>query len=301
VNEDPSLTDRVRAALGQDNQRSIRVPETDRTVPARFLDGEQPAWKPDDQSREVLSRWIVDAGNPYFARAAVNRIWSYHFGIGLVEPMDDFGPNNPPSHPQLLDVLARAFVESNYDVKFMIRAITRSQTYQLTSRQTDPSQADPRLFARVAVRAMTPEQIFDSLAQATGYAQPFDPEQPLNFNNDPIRQEFIETFANQTESALDRSSTILQALALMNGRFVGEATDLADSRTLAAVVDAPFLSRTGKIEALYLATLSRYPTDSERAYLENYLNGLQTDADPARGLSDLFWALLNSSEFLLNH
>lgn len=281
--------------------RTIKIPDTGQTVEAKFLDGGAPEWQADDENRAVLAKWIIRENNPYFAKAAANRIWSYHFGIGLVEPMDDFSPGNPPSHPELLDLLATSFVDSGYDFKFMIRAITASQTYQRTSRQTDESQSDPRVFARMAVRGMTPEQIFDSLAQATGYLQPFDPEQPLNFNNDQARQEFIETFSNQTESALDRSSTILQALALMNGDFVGDATDLADSRTLAAVIDAPFLANDKKIEALYLATLSRQPSAAEQEYCLKYLTSEATAGDSGRGLSDLFWALLNSSEFLLNH
>jgi len=231
----------------------------------------------------------------------VNRIWSYHFGIGLVEPMDDFGPNNPASHPELLEDLARAFVEHGYDFRFLIKAITASRAYQLSSRHTDPSQDRRNLFARMPVRGMTAEQIFDSLAQATGYRQPFNPEEPINFNNDQTRQEFITNFGNQAESPPDRTTTIQQALSLMNGGFIGEATNLTDSRTLAAIIDAPFLNESEKIDALCLTTLNRYPSDAEQQRFLAHVSSAQAAGDRNQAYADLFWALLNSSEFLLNH
>ena len=296
--QNPGVVEQAAALL---KRGRISIPDTDQTVSARFLDGADPDWAESSSGRALLARWIVSADNPYFAQAAVNRIWSHHFGIGLVEPMDDFSPLNPPSHPGLLETLAQAFVSHGYDIPFLVRAITASRTYQLTSSQTDDSQADHHKFAKMPVRGMTPEQIFDSLAQAIGYRQPFDPEQPLNFNNDPVRQEFLATFGNQAESATERTATILQALSLMNGEFVTGATDLTDSKTLAAVIDAPFLDLSEQVDALFLSTLTRMPTPAERARLEEYVTGGGATNDPSAALSDIFWALLNSSEFLLNH
>src|SRR5688572_28095918 len=101
--------------------------------------------------------------NPYFARAAANRMWAYVFGTGIVEPLDDFTEANKPSHPELLDELARDFADSGFDLQFLLRAILLSETYQRASAMTDPGQADNRLFARLPVQAMTPEQLYDSL------------------------------------------------------------------------------------------------------------------------------------------
>lgn len=277
------------------------IPGTDRTVTAAFLDGSQPEWTADTESRAVLANWVTSPDNPYFAKAAVNRIWANHFGLGLVEPVDDFSGNNPPSHPEVLDLLAEEFVRHNFDVKFIIRVITATQAYHLTSRQTDESQQTPRMFSRMVVKALTPEQIFDSIAQATGYQQPFNPEEPLNFNNDTRRQEFIETFANSSEATTEKQSTILQALSLMNGQFVAEATDLSESRTLSAVVEAPFLSTEQKVDALFLATLSRPPGEDEQGTFIAHVEAAEGDQDQLRAYSDIFWALLNSSEFLMNH
>ncbi len=279
----------------------VMIPGTDRTATARFLDGSDPAWTADSESRQVLADWVTSPENTYFARAAVNRIWSNHFGVGLVDPVDDISMNNPPSHPEVLDLLAKEFAEHDFDVKFIIRVITATRAYGLTSRQTDESQQTPGMFARMAVKGLTPEQIFDSIAQATGYQQPFNPEQPLNFNNDQRRQEFIETFANSSDSPTERQSTILQALSLMNGEFVADATDLSESRTLAAIAEAPFLDTPQKVEALFLATLNRPPTDSESAKFSEYASQGDSDDDRNTALGDIFWALLNSSEFLMNH
>ncbi|MBX3441254.1 MAG: DUF1553 domain-containing protein [Planctomyces sp.] len=296
-----SLAEVVSIALP--DKRSLKIPETDIVVTAGFLDGQRPNWNAGSaaSTRDVLAEWITSRDNPWFARAAANRVWAQMFGIGLVEPLDDFSPNNPPSHPELLDDLATAFADQGYDLRFLTRAIALSQTYQRTSRRTHDSQDDPRTFARVSVRAMSPEQIFDSLAQATGYLQPFDPEAPLDFNNDPARQEFLETFANDSESTIERQSTILQALTLMNGAYIAEATDIVRSRTLTAVVEAPFLDVSEKIEALFFAALSRSPLPEELSKFREYVEAGGPTGDQQQALADVYWAILNSSEFAVNH
>ena len=146
------------------------------------------------------------------------------------------------------------------------------------------------------MRAMSPEQIFDSLAQATGRFTFFDPEQPLNFSNDPTRQEFLETFTNDSESTVERQSTILQALTLMNGRVTTRATDVKNSETLSAVADAPFMDTAAKLEVLYLSALSRKPTAKELSRMSAHV-----EKGGAEALADVFWVLLNSGEFILNH
>src|SRR5262249_61734684 len=103
---------------------SLKIPGTERVVQARFLDGSEPRWLPGLQARSTLAAWMTARNNPYFARAAANRLWAHFFGIGLVEPVDDLSEQNPPSHPELLDELARGFMERCYDQKFLIRAIT---------------------------------------------------------------------------------------------------------------------------------------------------------------------------------
>src|SRR5262249_28123005 len=160
---------------------------TDRVVQAAFLDGSDPKWKYKESSRTTLADWVTSTTNPFFARAAANRLWAHFFGQGIVDPVDDLNGQNEPSHPELLDELSRQFAAHQFDFKFMIRALTASQAYQLTSSTTHPSQEEPRLFARMSVKGLSPEQFFDSLAQATGFPPESREQNPfvVGGNNTP--------------------------------------------------------------------------------------------------------------------
>jgi hypothetical protein len=186
-------------------------------------------------------------------------------------------------------------------VKYLIRAITLSKTYQLSGKQTDKTQKDLRLFAKAAVRGLTAEQLFDTLAQATGYQdnQPGGGN-PLYFNINSVRAKFVADFAS-TDQPTETTTSILQALKLMNGKFIADATSVEHSHTLAAVAESPFLDTGEKVKVLYLATLTRYPTETELKQFSTYVNGGGPQHDQKAALSDVFWALLNCSEFRLNH
>jgi hypothetical protein len=214
----------------------------------------------------------------------VNRLWAHFFGRGIVDPLDEFGGRTTASHPELLDELASQFVASGYDIKFMIRAITGSTAYQRSSRQTHESQQDRFAFARIKARGMTPEQLFDSLVLVTGC-------------DESHRARFLSEFS-YLDRPTEMQTSILQALSMMNGRLTTSATTLAESSTLAAVADAPFLNNDGKLETLFLAALSRPPNDLELAEFKAYLSRANSSRS---GLEDIFWVLLNSAEFLLNH
>jgi hypothetical protein len=290
------------AVQDEADRHELKIPGTAKQVEARLPDGTRPAWKPGVGARATLADWVTAADNPFFARAVANRLWAQFFGTGLIDPVDEPGEQNPPSHPELLDELARQLITHGFDLKFLIRAIVLSRTYQLGSGAVSPGPDDPRLFARMAVRGLTPEQLFDSLVEATGYRAPAA-AQPRVFRpggNTP-RAEFLTRFASQDRGTQAQTS-ILQALMLMNGPFVADATSLERSETLAAVIDAPFLkSPAERIEALYLATLSRKPRPDELARLVPYVARGGPKGDSKAALADVFWALLNSSEFVLNH
>jgi hypothetical protein len=296
-----SMGDFLTAVRDDPENRSLRIPGTDRVARAHFLDGTEPRWEAQAAARVALAQWITDAGNPYFSRAAVNRLWAHFFGIGLIEPIDEMSDSNPPSHPELLDELARQFVAHRFDIKFIIRAIACSETYARSSRRTDLRQDHPRLFARMAVKGLSPEQFFDSLAEATGFWEESRPAPRLDGQpvNTP-RAMFLAKFANQ-EQPTESQTSILQALALMNGKFIDDATSVEHSKTLAAVLDAPFLNTERRIETLYLATLSRKPRAEELTRLVAYVSSGGPTHNEKDALSDVFWALLNSGEFILNH
>ena len=280
------------------SKRSIAIPETDVVVEASFLDDEQPNFDT-NSAREVLADWMTSNRNPWFARMAVNRVWGHMFGHGIVDPVDDFSEENPPSHPELLDELAADFASHDFDLKYLIREIAASRTYQRTSRQTHSGQSDARLFARMSVKGLSPEQLFDSLAEATGFYQPFQADNPFVLNQDSPRAEFLRLFEDESESPTERQTTILQALAMMNGSFITDATSLEDSRTLTGVADFPGMTPREKLDSLFLAATGRTMRRNElsrfTSYVANHASGEK------KAFADVFWALLNSSEFLLNH
>jgi hypothetical protein len=234
---------------------------------------------------------MTSTDNPFFAKAAVNRLWGQFFGFGLVDPVDDFHDSNPPSHPELLNELAKSFADSGFDQRYLIRAICSSKAYRRTSARTDPTQDEPRLYARAVVRAMSGEQFFDSIALATGHRDADD--------RGAARRQFLTRFAPEGKPGEPQTS-ILQALTLMNGRFTSAATDLRTSPTLTAVAETPSLTTDQRIESLYLTTLSRKPTADELSRMRRHLAKSDKLDDPAR-LADVFWVLLNSAEFRLNH
>ena len=281
--------------------RSIRIPSTGDVVPAVFLTGVKPDWLESQSPREVLANWITAADNPWFAKMAANRLWAQFMGHGLVQPVDDFSDSNPPTHPEVLQLLADQLVANDFDLRFLIRAITDTRVYQTSSIQSDSSQDDPTMFARAPLRGLTPEQFFDSLAEAVGFYQPYRTDNPFVLDDNSARGQFLQLYRDDAESPLQRETTILQALAMMNGTFVSDATSVERSQTLRAISEFPLMNDQDRLDTLFLATVSRHPTRDEQSELLEYLKTGGTGDDSKQALANIFWALLNSSEFLLNH
>jgi hypothetical protein len=281
------------------DRRELTIPNTDRVAQARFLDGNQPRWKFKVGARTTLAEWMTAKDNPFFARALVNRMWAHLFGIGLVDPVDDLVDDNPPSHPELLDYLARAFADNDFDLKFLIKAITLSRTYQLASATGAGKPAELRHFARMPVKGLTAEQLFDSLCQATGYRD-MTPLQQRIYSFGTPRQNFMDRFTDQ-EKRTEYHTSIPHALTMMNNQLIDDATHPDRGIVLGAIVSAPFLSDAGKVEALFLASLSRKPTAEEAGKFLAYVQKGGAAGDKKKALADVFWALLNSTEFLFNH
>jgi len=275
-------------------RREIAIPNTKKVAKARFTDGTAPDWGDDDEDpRRVLAAWVARRDNPAFARATVNRIWARFFGVGLVEPVDEMEKANPASHPALLDELAQAFARGGFDERFLVEAILRSRTY---GRSSDPVTGDDaRLYARAAVRSLTPEQLFDSYTIATG-GEPY-PETPARA---AARRGFLDRFPLPERPGYG-SLSLLQALYLMNG----PATTVAGGKhknPILEVLEPRAATHTGRsIDELFLTVLSRYPHSDERLPLVKYVQSGGPTKSPRRALADVYWALLNSAEFLSNH
>ena len=287
----------------QSDRNTIVVSGTEKTVTATFFDGKSPDWSPDRTPREELAGWLAGAKNPYFAKNMANRVWAHFFGIGVLDPVDEPGENNPPSHPELLDELGKAFAANGFDNQFLVRAITRSKAYQLSSKMTHPGQADPRRFARMSMKGMSPSQLFDSLVAATGFREPAFNRNQQNFGfvqrGNP-RSEFLNRFANN-ERPTETNTTILQALMLMNGDFIGNQTDLVKSEVLAAIADMPGWDTRQRVTNLFLTAFARNPTPEELEKYASYVDRGGAKGDQKQALADVFWVLLNSPEFLFNH
>jgi hypothetical protein len=282
-------------------RRTLTVPDTNEVVNATFLTGESPQVPAGSSARMTLADWVTSKDNPYFARTAANRMWGHLFGIGIVDPVDDFSDSNPPSHPQVLDLLAQQLVAHDFDLKFLVRAITSSRTYQLTSSvRSEDDDTAPRLFSRMAVKGMTAEQLYDSIAQAIGTHETFTRMQQTRFGNTP-RSQFVSQFTDSVSGPTERQTSVLQALSMMNGQLITDATDLNASRTLAGIIDYPGFDNEQRIDAMFMATLNRKPRPEELERFVNYVESNRAGEKPGTALSDVFWTLLNSSEFSLNH
>ena len=167
---------------------------------------------------------MTEKENPFFARAMVNRTWFHLFGRGIVNPVDDMHDDNPPSHPELLDELAKQFAAGGFDLKQLIRGITNSRAYQRTSK---PGKAadDPKLFARQTVKVMAPEMLFDSLTRVTGLVPPTEAKGPKAMNlpkgvQFSPRDRFVQFYlaGAETSNPTEFDAGIPQALKLMNNR-----------------------------------------------------------------------------------
>ena len=267
----------------------------------RFLDGRKISQGTDVNRRAELGKLIADPKNEAMAKAFVNRTWAHFLGRGFVEPVDDFGPHNPPSHPELLDKLAKEFKESGYSVKKLCRWITNSRVYQLSSVKSRPTEKEEGLFCQMQLKPMTPEQFFDSLVTATRSHRSGSSEGEYKKRDAWLRQ-FLFTFANdEAEESTSFQGTIPQALMMMNGPLMQEATSGKPGSFLGEVCEQAGHSRSPAafmVDSIYLAALSRHPNNKEVASARQYLDSFP---DSLQVLQDLFWALLNSNEFVLIH
>jgi len=263
----------------------------------------------EDDRRERLVQWLVRQDNPYFARSTVNRVWYHLFGRGIVEPVDDFRDTNPPSNPELLDELAREFIQSGYRLKPVLRMVLNSSTYQLSAKpvqkQSEFAATSAPYFTNHSLRMLSAEQLLDAITNVTGIPQEF-PGHPLGTRaielaEGGIEHPFLKAFSRPVrdvtcECAREDDPSLSQVIHLMNNKEIVSGIKSSESRLGKWLASG--LTDDNIVELIYLSTLSRRPTTTEQELVRNYL---ATAADRASGFTDLQHALLISNEFLLRH
>ena len=274
---------------------------------------------PDEDPRLLLADWMGESSNPFFAKALVNRYWKHFFKRGLVEPEDDIRDTNPATNPELLDALAKHFIESDFDLKAVIRVITQSQTYQLSAMPNEHNAVDRQNFSHFYPKRLQAEVLLDSIDMLTGAKTDFA-DLPagtraisLPDNSYNRAAPFLKVFgrpegASVCECERVQSSSLAQSLHLMNSAEVKGKLAFAGGRADRLSKSEAPVAET--IREIYLAAFNREPSGEELSIAEDHIVKERLDAagkpiDPAvakkLAYEDLLWAILSTKEFLYNH
>lgn len=320
---DIQTTDMVGNERRMDNFLIINKPEDsiwvrrlEKHVRPHFLDGTE--YKGSLlKKREALAQWITDKSNPYFSQAIVNRIWKHFMGRAFVEPVDGFGEENPPTNPELLKWLSKDFVIHGYDLQHLMRTLLNSETYQRTSQTNESNKNDELYYSHAYVKPLSAEQFFYSLLQATGFErlqqvrmegikkQGGEDRKGMLRRLEEMKREHLKKFLflldnGEMEEIEAFNGTIPQALMMINGNMVNDSASHEERGSFVNYVLKEQREPVERMKYIYLNVLSRLPTAKEKTYFRRYLErSLYRNKDLA--YEDLYWVLLNSAEFSLNH
>jgi hypothetical protein len=282
-------------------------PRTGQPQPPKFLGGKAAEIVPNTDRREAYAAWLTSPRNPFFARGLVNRVWSYFFHRGIIDPVDDIRSTNPPINPALLDALTADFVAHRFDVRHLMRRIVSSATYQRSSVPNDSNRSDEQNFSHAIPRRVPAEALLDSLVQATGV--------PENVGGAPggfraaqlpdanVTSDFLRLFGkpqrmDACECERDNGSNMLQALHFINGKSILGRVQNPSGRPAKLLAKKPTDEQL--VTDLYLWSLARRPDAKELKLGVEFVKGYG-DTQRAAAAQDLMWALLNSKDFLLVH
>ena len=269
----------------------------------RFLGGDVPEMKPEER-RLKLAEWLTTPENPFFARNLANRVWGHFFGRGIVEPVDDFRVSNPPANGELLDALSENLVAYNYDFKMLVRDICLSETYQRATDTQSASLAGLRNFTHAQVRRIRAEVLLDCISQVTETRNKFDGlpvgARAVQIADGNTSTYFLTTFGRARRTSpcsceVVREPSLSQALHLLNGETT--QNKISEGGVVKSLLDSG-VAPPQVIDDLYVRCLSRTPLEDESKRL---MAQVASAADAHEGLSDVFWAILNSKEFVFNH
>ena len=272
-----------------------------------FVDGQ--ALKKSGYLNEVNRRMLLGQfmmNSPFLAKAMANRMWAHFLGFGFTKPVDDLGPHKPPSHPELLEYLADEFRSSQYDVRRLIKWISLSRPYSLSSKpnstndKDDPLLGDPPKFSRYYLRQMQAEQLYESLVVATQADSLSGSYEDRERMKNQWLQQFSRTFGtDEGDESTSFNGTIPQVLMMFNGELIRQATSGTNQTLIDLIVNDPKKPNREKVDYLFLAGLARKAKSEEWALANQFVNARQGNTIDA--LKDLWWVILNSNEFIFNH
>jgi hypothetical protein len=336
--------------IGAGRKQALPDPDTNQPLPPKALGGPIIQVDKGKDPRVALYDWLDASDNPFFARSFVNRVWGHYFGVGLVDPVDNFSLANPPSNEKLLNSLAEDFVEHGYDIRHLERTLLQSRVYQLSSATNPSNRLDRRNYSHAYVRPMMAEVVLDVLNTALGVTENFGADAPQGARA-------IEVGSSRLQNGNLAFAFRIFGRPLRTSACDCERTlDPALPQTLFRMTDSLLLAKLEKgrlqqllastraddqiLEELFLATLTRLPTEAEKqhfaAYLKKRMQALEAVnqdavqtvliADPAKkgkgdqapagkpgkteqpertarraACADALWALINTREFILNH
>ena len=272
---------------------SIQIPGKTKIVKARFLKGELPDLDPEKPFRPAFVAWLTAPSNERFAAAAVNRMWHHFFGRGLANPVNDMHEDNPATHPELMQMLTKEFIALGHDAQHLIRCIVLSDTYQRTSRPLAGNKKDHELYSHAALRQLSGEQLFDSLFMVLESVR-YDKDLLKSVTN-PGRDHWLQALSDVRHDLAPTRYThgVPQALRLLNssltnGGEVPVIRKLLKDKT----------PRDQALDVLFLEVLARYPTAEER---KDFTTLLTETPDQMTAYRTVWWVLLNTTEFAVNH
>jgi hypothetical protein len=281
----------------------VNHPVGGRVMAPKFLGGETPDVSGKDR-RVVLAKWLASPQNPWFASSFANRVWAHFMGVGIVEPVDDFRVSNPATNPELIEALGKHFTATKYDLKALVRDICNSRTYQRTTQRNESNAGDERNFAHALIRRVKAENLLDMISGVTETKDKFQGlplgARAVQIADGQSTTYFLTTFGRATRETpcsceVKMEPTLSQALHLLNGDTVN--AKIKQGGLISKLMTTKKFPEERIID-LYIRSLSRKPTKDE---LDKLLPTLGEGANQAQTLEDLFWALLNSREFLFNH
>ncbi len=290
----------------------VNHPRLNKPLPPTPLDGEALAFDSPKDRRQHLAEWLTAPSNPYFARAAVNRVWKNFMGRGLVEAVDDMRATNPPSNEELLTALAKDFTDHGFDLKHLIRTVMNSAAYQRSSKPNATNTQDERFYSRYIIRRLPAEAVLDAISHVTGVATDF-PGYPagiraMQLPDARVNSYFLTIFGKPPRFATcecERTSepSVSQALHVINGETINQKLrapgGLIDSFLKSGINDETIINQ------LYMSALSRRPEKDEINRLLSVIK--QNEKEKVVGdirrqtIEDLVWAVLSSKEFMFNH